>query len=390
MPPAEFITFGCRANQYQTEQLKNHFAEEENICVINTCAVTEDAERKSRQAIRRVLRDHPKAKVIVTGCWARLEGEIIKQLFPSVSVTPPLLSPWERRIQEVRAKVMIRSNLMIQDGCENFCSYCIVPYARGKITSKPIADVIAEAEQLVTAGAREIVLTGINLGTYQYDLKKVCGLLSLIPACRQARSGLSRIRLSSVEPMYLTKELIDAIASTPKVCRHLHIPLQSGDNSILKSMHRNYSCEDYLELVKYIRRKIPDCGITTDIIAGFPGEGDKEFKNTLKLVKQANFSRLHVFPYSKRSGTPAASFPNQVDAKTKKSRVDYLREIGRQQMVAFARQSLNKEVEILVEQKGEGLTSNFIRCFFHDPSDSSGSLHKIFARLVTHSGEIRE
>jgi threonylcarbamoyladenosine tRNA methylthiotransferase MtaB len=272
---------------------------------------------------------------------------------------------------------------MIQDGCEHFCSYCIVPYARGKIKSKPLEQIVDEANQLVEAGAREIVLTGINLGTYQFDLPPAINRLSSFVS-------LHRIRLSSLEPMYITKELIDVVAATPKVCKHLHLPLQSGDNHILSAMHRNYSRDDYLDLIHYIRSKMPNCGITTDIMVGFPGEGEPEFQNTVDLIHQIKFSRMHIFTYSKRKSTPAAEFPNHVEPKMKKQRSKHLHKLRNKYMFEFANQYLNKEVEILVEQKGEGLTSNYIRCFYNDPSDSSGNLKKIFARYVTNSGEIRE
>jgi threonylcarbamoyladenosine tRNA methylthiotransferase MtaB len=271
---------------------------------------------------------------------------------------------------------------MIQDGCEHFCSYCIVPFARGKVTSKPLDQIIAEAKQLVSAGAREIILTGINLGTYQHDLSSVIRRLSSIP-------NLMRIRISSVEPMYLTRKLIDTVAQTPGACHHFHLPLQSGDNEILKAMQRNYTAEDYLGMIDYIRSKIPDCGISTDIIVGFPGEGEKEFKNTLLLVKRAGFSRLHIFPYSKRKGTAAVIFPGQISTATKKQRSKLLSSLNRQLMCEFAGRYLGGEVEILVEQKGEGLTSNYIRCHFNDPPDSSGSHKIILARSVNNLGEIR-
>lgn len=390
MKKIAYYTLGCRANQYQTEVLRLQvasdklqvveFSSEADIYVINTCTVTIDADRKSRQAIRRALRQNPKAEVQVAGCFARLEGPKLKKLFPSIKIKEKL-ETWNLPPSTDKTK-RVRMNLMIQDGCEHFCSYCIVPYARGKITSKPVDQVNNEAEQLIQAGAREIVLTGINLGTYQFDLSKVIQQLSAIPE-------LLRIRLSSIEPMYISRGLIDAAAKLPKVCRHFHLPLQSGDNSILKKMDRNYTRDDYLGLVNYIRNKIPDCGITTDIIVGFPGEGDQEFQNTLDLVNQAKFSRIHIFPYSRRKGTPAAEFPEQVDEKAKKKRSKTLNSLRTRLMVEFASRYLNKEVEILVEQKGEGLTSNFIRCFFDDPADSSGNPIKIFVELANDSGEIR-
>ena len=381
-------TLGCKANQYQSFALKCRMMDPEcrmvefdqlaDIYVVNTCTVTEDADRKSRQAIRRALRQNPKARVIVTGCYAKLKKEELLELFPQIEV----LEPSSLIPHPLSLIPRIRAHLMIQDGCEHFCSYCIVPHARGKIKSKPADDVIAEAEQLILAGAREIILTGINLGTYQYDLPEIISRLSML-------EGLLRVRLSSLEPMYLNKDLIDAAANNPKVCKHLHVPLQSGDNNILKAMRRNYTREDYLELIHYIRGKMPGCGITTDIIVGFPGEGEKEFHNTIDLVEQIKFSRTHIFPYSKRKGTPAADFSDQVDIIEKKRRSKILQELRLKLMREFATQYLNKEVEILAEQKGEGLTSNYIRCFFHDPADSSGQLKKILACSINDSGEIR-
>jgi threonylcarbamoyladenosine tRNA methylthiotransferase MtaB len=388
-----FYTLGCKANQYQTEVLKSQFSTLESrisdfgdpadLYVINTCTVTEDADRKSRQAIRRALRLGK--KVIVTGCYARLEGEKLKEAFPEIILTPliPLsISDGEGETPTIVGEgVRIRANLMIQDGCEHFCSYCIVPHARGKVKSKPAEEVVTEAERLIAAGAREIILTGINLGTYQHDLSEVLRRLS-------SAEGLLRLRLSSLEPMYLTKGLIDAIAETPKVCHHLHIPLQSGDNAILKAMNRNYTRDDYLELISYVRKKMPDCGVTTDIIVGFPGEGEREFQNTIDLISKVEFSRVHVFTYSKRERTPAAGFTDQIDAMIKKQRNKVLHKLRNKYMKKFAQQYLGKQVEVLVEQKGEGLTSNYIRCFFNGPIDSSGSLKKIFVRSVNNAGEI--
>ena len=383
-----FYTLGCKANQYQTELFKaqllaeniqlTSFDHKADIYVINTCTVTEDADRKSRQAIRRALRQNPKASIILSGCYAKLEAEQLKDLFPSLEISSlpslsPLLTP---------AAQMVRAPLMIQDGCEHFCSYCIVPYARGKFKSKPIEQILVEAKQLIKAGAKEIILTGINLGAYQLNLPEVIQQLSAVP-------DLLRIRLSSIEPMYLTKELINVVAENPKVCKHLHLPLQSGDDNILKSMHRPYSAQDYLENIHYIRKKMPDCGVTTDIIVGFPGEGEKEFKNTVDLIHQIKFSRLHIFSYSKRRNTPASNFKNQVDTKTKQRRNKILQELRKKYMHDFATRYLKREVEILVEQKGEGLTSNYIRCYFDDTNNPMGSIQHLTAKTTTTEGEIR-
>lgn len=384
MKKTAFYTLGCRANQAQTDDIKSSvvgrgsqvvdFKEFADEYIINTCTVTHDADRKSRQAIRRAIRQNPNAKIIITGCYAKLETEKIKELFPQIDIIPsPSLIFRDNPLSSVRT----RMNLMIQDGCEHFCAYCIVPYARGKVQSKPLDQIEKEAQQLVEAGAREIVLTGINLATYQYDLTEVIKLLSPI-------ENLYRIRFSSLEPMYLDRKLIDAIAKNQKVCRFLHIPLQSGDNRILKSMKRNYNRKDYIDLIKYIKGKIRECGISTDIIVGFPGEGEQAFQNTIDLVNELKFSRIHIFPYSIRKGTPAAEMPNQVEEHTKAKRNKTLHKLRDKYMGEFAKQYLNKEVEVLVERKGEGLTSNFIRCFFDDPTDSTGTL-----RSIIYSGESR-
>jgi threonylcarbamoyladenosine tRNA methylthiotransferase MtaB len=391
MKTIAFYTLGCKANQYQTEVIKSQlagddslllpFGEKADLYVINTCTVTQDADRKSRQAIRKALRLGK--KVVVTGCYSRLQGEELKQLFPEIVLTPliPLSIgdgegenlPTGRQAR--REGVRIRANLMVQDGCRHFCSYCIVPYARGDLASKPVEEAITEAKRLVSKGAREIILTGINLGAYQFDLPELIRRLAQI-------DGLKRIRISSIEPMYLEKEIIDAMADTQKVCRHLHIPLQSGDNNILKAMNRHYTRDDYLKLVDYIRDKIPDCGITTDIITGFPGESEKQFRNTVDLINQIKFSRLHIFPYSIRKGTPAAEFPNQVDISTMKQRSRALHKLREKYMAEFANQYLGKEVEILVEQKGEGLTSNYIRVLFPGNQSEVGSLKKITIKEI--------
>jgi threonylcarbamoyladenosine tRNA methylthiotransferase MtaB len=279
----------------------------------------------------------------------------------------------------------VRSNLMIQDGCEHFCSYCIVPYARGKIKSKPLPQIIKEAIQLIKAGAREIVLTGINLGAYGSEIRhhKSKGKnLSSVIRHLSSLDSLNRLRLSSLEPMYLSQELIDEAISNPKVCDHFHIPLQSGDNSILRNMNRKYTNQDYLEIVKHIRKRKPDCAITTDIIVGFPGEGQKEFQNTIDLVNKVKFSRIHVFTFSNRKGTPAASFPDQVEPSAMKERSKTLHKLRTNYMIEFANKYQNKEVEILVEQKGEGLTPNFIRVLYPGHKDEIGKLKKLRIKEV--------
>ena len=374
-------TMGCRANQYQSFalecQISNdkcqivRFGDEADIYIINTCTVTLDAERKSRQAIRRALRFGK--KVVVTGCLARIDGEKLQKLYPEIIIThlPPLpLGEGEQK--GVRA-VRVRENLMIEDGCENFCSYCIVPHARGKVVRKPEKDIIEEAKRLAEASAREIVLTGINLGAWgnlSGLLPKLCDL-----------SGSLRVRLSSIEPQYVSDQLIETIAGHPRLCQYLHIPLQSGDDKILKAMNRKYSAEEYVDLIERIRRKIPDCGISTDVIVGFPGETDEQFKNTVRIIEKIGFSRLHIFAYSVRDLTAASKLPDQIDPRVKKQRFKVLEKIGKEQIKVFAEKYLKQEVEILVEQKGEGLTSNYIRVKFDDRHNLTGQLHNLILTI---------
>jgi len=379
-----FCTLGCRANQAQTLALRStlpapptkiaDFGEEADVYVINTCTVTADSEKKSRNAIRRALK--LAKRVIVTGCYARLKATELKEMFPAVEIDwsdAPALSPFSPSLS-----LRVRENLMIEDGCENYCSYCIVPFARGPVRRKPEEQIIKEAEGLAAAGVKEIILTGINLGAWgelSPLLRKLSGIKDLL-----------RVRLSSIEPQYVTDELIAAVASSPKLCRHFHIPLQSGDDGILQRMNRHYTADHYVSMIDRIRKRIPDCGITTDIIVGFPGESEKEFRSTVDLAAQIKFSRLHLFTYSKRDLTAAAKMPGQVDAKDKKARYAKLNAIRAEQMREFAERFTGKEVEVLAEAKGEGLTSNYIRVNFDDPDDSTGKIIKLRLGIDRRSG----
>ena len=396
MPKIAFHTLGCKSNQYETEAMKAlvskagfeivNWNTSADFHVINTCTVTHVADKKSRQAIRHAIRTNPETKVIVTGCYSELEAEQIKQEIPEIYLVLKnkekrnilnwlMVRGQHRRQGFLSSPIRVRMNLMIEDGCEHFCSYCIVPYARGKVKSKPLPEIFEEARELVEQGAREIVLTGINLGAYGKCTMDVIQELSKI-------EGLLRIRLSSLEPMYITRELIDTIAETPKVCPHLHLPLQSGDNSILKAMHRNYSQDEYLKLIDYTRSKMPDAGINTDIIVGFPGEGEAEFQNTIDLVNKIKFSRMHIFTYSPRKGTAAEKLRDTVDLETKAKRSQILHGLREKYMREFAEKYFDREVEVLVECRNkegklEGLTENYIRINFDGSDKLIGQLRKL-------------
>jgi len=381
MAKTVFYTLGCRANQYQTELLKSKlidgnsstdFGSDTDLYIINTCVVTADAERTSRQAIRKALKSA--GQVIVTGCYARLAAAELKQLFPQINIAAPI--PLSESLTDNKEMLpQLRANLMVQDGCENFCSYCIVPFARGKFKSKPIDTAVREAERMIGSGVKELVLTGINLGAYQFDLTDLIDKLSRL-------EGLLRLRLSSIEPIYLKNNIIECIARNPKLCHHLHIPLQSGDDNILKSMNRNYTGQIFSNLVQSVREKIPDCALTTDVIVAFPGEGEKEFQQTVELIDRLAFGRIHIFSYSKREGTLAATLPHQVKAEIKKVRNRALHLLREKHMATFAREYLGKEVEILVERKGEGLTSNYIRVLYPGNESEVGKLKKLTIKEI--------
>jgi threonylcarbamoyladenosine tRNA methylthiotransferase MtaB len=399
VPKIAFYTLGCRSNQYETDVMKKicsaagfeivSFEKQADIYVINTCTVTGNADKKSRHAIRMAKKKNGDSMVIATGCYVEAGPP---ELFKISEVDILLknndkahlldyLPKINKPIEQPPLKKLIRANLMIENGCENSCSYCIVPFVRGKITSKPFDQVIAEAKAMVKDGVKEIVLTGINLGEYgpmtndqipiakqiqisnfQISLPKLIGEISKI-------DGLLRIRLSSIEPMYINEALIKTIKDDPKVCKHLHIPAQSGDDKILKAMNRNYTSKDFLNMTKKIREQIKDIAITTDIIIGFPGEDDKAFKNTCKLAEQARFSRIHIFSYSDRPGTEASKLPNKIDPKTLAIRHEKLEEIRDKLMLKVHMSFRKRPVEVLIEQKDrktgmyEGLTGGFIRVF---------------------------
>ncbi|MCX5727069.1 MAG: tRNA (N(6)-L-threonylcarbamoyladenosine(37)-C(2))-methylthiotransferase MtaB [Candidatus Saganbacteria bacterium] len=423
MTKIAFYTLGCKSNQYETDLMKEKclsadlkeapFREKADIYVINTCTVTSVADKKSRHAIRFARKQNPDALIIATGCYAEVSPKDIARISEVDMIIPNKMkknildylkipmtkSPGRAgQLPNSKSQTKVRANLMIEDGCEHYCSYCIVPYSRGKVKSKPIDNIIKEAEELVASGAKEIVLTGINLGAYgldarrktKYDSHFATAKRNTLPNVIKALSeidGLYRIRLSSLEPMFITKKLIDTIADAPKVCPHLHIPLQSGDNKILKTMKRKYTAKRYTELISCIRKKIKNAAINTDIITGFPGEGEKEFNNTIKLVNKVKFSRIHVFSYSKRTGTPAGGLQAPDPEITHERSVKLIGLRGKH-MRAYAKKWLGKTVEVLVEQRDkatrmlDGLTPHYIRVFFEGEDELIGKLVTVKVKKI--------
>lgn len=396
------VTLGCKVNQYDTDSVITQFLEAgykvvdfhevADIYLINTCTVTNLGDRKSRQMIRRATKRNPQAKIVVMGCLAQTTPEEITAL---EGVTLVVGTQGRGRIlEEIEAlergdqtslvedifqitefedlpaldfSGRTRATLKIQDGCNQFCTYCRVPFARGRSRSRERHSVLAQVKQLVEEGFAEIVLTGIHLGLYGQDLEPSISLAQISKEIADT-AGLQRLRISSVDPHEITDELLDLVVNHPVLCRHLHIPLQSGSNQVLQRMKRNYSREDFQEIVRKIRRQIPDVAITTDIMVGFPGETEEDFSQTMELAKEVAFSKIHVFQYSPREGTVAAKFSHQIEARIKEDRSKRLIELGNTLAYNFHSSFIGREVEVLVEQQGKtegiGHTDNYLRVSF--------------------------
>lgn len=379
-----FFTFGCKVNQYETQLLReeftaNGFIETKNspsFLIINGCTVTSRADKKCKSLIKSVSSKNPEVKIILTGCYAqnaesaKTKAEGVTCIIPQdkkASVFQVIESKFGNTLEDINSvhqpghKVSSRGKgisefsshnrafVKIQDGCDNFCSYCIVPHMRGAPRSRKPEDIFKEVKLLSEKGFKEIVLCGINLGTWGREFNPGLKVRDLISELNTIE-GVKRLRLSSIELKHADERLIDCMGKGSKLCRHLHIPLQSGDSFILKSMHRDYTGAEYLERLSKIRSKIKDICFTTDIMVGFPGETDVHFNNTLDIVKRAGFTRVHVFPYSLRSGTQAAGMPNQIDARTKRRRRLILEETAAQASLSLRKGLLNSQLSVLFEK----------------------------------------
>ena len=401
MPTVAFITLGCKVNQTETEAMAGLFrqrsytlvdaAEHADIYVINTCSVTHLGERKSRQMVRRASRLNPDAIVAVTGCFAQLspaEAAAISGVDVVIGTQDRLhIVDYVEQAREQKQPIQAVSDIMgmrefediplqespgrtrafmkIQDGCDNYCSYCIIPYARGHLRSRPLTSIAAETRFLAEAGYREIVLTGINLGTYGRE----AGPYTLVDAVRTVldEPRIARVRLSSTESLEISADLIGLMEQDSRMCPHLHLPLQAGDDPILAAMKRPYTTADYAALLERLRSRVPDLAVTTDIIVGFPGETADSFARTVEFASAMQFAKIHVFPYSKRSGTPAATFAGQVGDEEKKRRVAELLQVSEQSSRTFRQKMIGQTVPILLERvadgTAEGLTPNYQRVF---------------------------
>ncbi|WP_438446207.1 tRNA (N(6)-L-threonylcarbamoyladenosine(37)-C(2))-methylthiotransferase MtaB [Gorillibacterium sp. sgz5001074] len=420
MATVAFHTLGCKVNFYETEGIwqlfKNEgyeqtdFEKAADVYVINTCTVTNTGDKKSRQVIRRAIRRNPEAIIAVTGCYAQTAPMEVAAI-PGVDIVIgtqdrdkiiPLVKQYQAERQPINAVRNImktrefeeldvpeftdhtRAFLKIQEGCNNFCTFCIIPWSRGLLRSRKPESVLAQARQLVASGYKEIVLTGIHTGGYGEDLDGY-NLAKLLRDLEQV-DGLRRIRISSIEASQITEEVIEALKSSEKLCRHLHIPLQAGDDTVLKAMRRKYTTEEYGRKIEQLHEAMPQVAITTDVIVGFPGETEEMFENSYRFMERMGFAEMHVFPYSKRTGTPAARMENQVEEDVKNERVHRLIALSERMQLKYAQPFVGQVLEVIPERESKensssgmliGHTDNYMKVAFEGPEELYGRLVKV-------------
>ncbi|WP_271629679.1 tRNA (N(6)-L-threonylcarbamoyladenosine(37)-C(2))-methylthiotransferase MtaB [Caldicellulosiruptor sp. DIB 104C] len=397
-----FYTLGCKVNQYETQAIAETFErlgyeivdfdQEADIYVINTCTVTNVSDRKSRQAIKRAKKTSPDSIVVVMGCYPqvypqevqKIEGvdiivgtrdrekiveyvtEYLKQKKKILAVNNEYKRDTFEELKISSFNERTRAFIKIEEGCEQFCSYCIIPYARGSVVSRSLSSILDEVQRLASNGYKEFVITGINISAYGKDLDYKVTLLDVIEEISKIEK-VRRIRLSSLEPIVMKEDFIKRLVKIEKLCHHLHLSLQSGSDKILKLMNRHYTTDEYRQIVEMVRGYWDDVAFTTDIIVGFPGESDEDFERTVEFVKEIGFSRIHVFRFSPKKGTNAYNMPNQVSSAEKEKRSEILKSVARKLSFGFHKKFEGKIVDVLIEENStfegyfEGYSGNYIR-----------------------------
>lgn len=394
------ITLGCKVNQYESEAVEELFLQKgyekaqtnADIYVINTCTVTNMSDRKSRQMISKARRDNPDAIVAVMGCYsqvkpeevAEIEGvdivlgsrnkenvvDLCEDILQNKDAIDKIIAPSETKTYEEleisNQTEMTRAYIKIQDGCNMYCSYCLIPYARGNIVSRDIDSIVEETKRLASNGFKEIVLTGIHVASYGKDFDSNISLIDVIEAVASV-DEIKRIRLSSMEPRHISLDFLERMKATGKACDHFHLSLQSGSDDILNAMNRKYDRKMYKEKVDLIREVFPNAGLTTDIIVGFPGESQINHEETMEFVDEIKFAKTHLFKYSPREGTRAAKMIGQVDGNIKKQRLHELERIEEKNRMAFLEEQIGKTLEVLIESKSDlegysgGYSTNYLK-----------------------------
>ena len=420
-------TLGCKTNQYESDRLAKELilrgwdkvSEKDNpdICLVNTCTVTKQADRKSRQMLRKLISKNPDSKVIAMGCYVNRDKEELKDIsgifgvFPNEKKAdlPDILDDILRiskssnfninrtrlsNIELGRTKPEFlnysshtRALVKIEDGCDNFCSYCIVPYVRGKPISRNKKEIINEIKYLVSEGVKEVVLTGINIGIYGKELENETDLTSLIEEILK-KTNIFRVRLSSIHVNNISSSLIDLLSENNRLCPHLHISLQSGSDRILKMMRRGYNIKQFQEKINKIRFKIPKIAITTDLIVGFPGEQERDFQANLKILKKLYFSKVHVFKYSERPGTIAEKMKDKVSSHLINMRSEKTLKLADKLRINYLKSNIGEKVKVLIENNGKndyqkiGTSENYIKVFFEDRTSKKGEIVDVLLQKV--------
>ena len=408
-----FLTLGCKVNQYETNGMIQRFKEcgydivefeeKADIYVINTCTVTNMSDRKSRQFLRQAKKNNPDSVVVAVGCYVQVSKEELEQI-PEIDLTlgtndkVEIVNHVENFIKEKTKKELAeniiyeanfedfgtvtytektRAVIKVQDGCDRFCSYCIIPFARGKIRSRKPENVIDEIKEIAKNGIKEVVITGIHVASYGRDFESDYRLIDLLEEINKI-DGIERIRLGSIEPLLITEEFMNRFIKLEKVCHHFHLSLQSGSTDTLKRMNRRYTAEEFEEIVNRIRKYYQDAILTTDIIVGFPDESEKEFEDTYEYLKRISFYKMHVFKYSPRKGTKAAEMKNQISGDVKEIRSKRLLELSDENEIRYLDSYIGKEVEVLFEEfDGEfykGHTANYIMVLAKSDNDLTNKI----------------
>ena len=413
------VTLGCKVNQYESNAMAQKFIDNNyeicniedspDIIIVNTCTVTNIADRKSRQLLRKVKEENPKAIVVACGCYVQVAKDKIDEIeeidisignsekkdivqivenyvYQKEKINSIFDINKEKDFSEMGAVTYTektRATIKIQDGCNNFCTYCLIPYARGRVRSRKKENIIKEVEEVVKNGIQEIVITGIHIASYGLEYEENYKLIDLLEELNKIE-GLKRIRLGSLEPSLITEEFTNRLSKLNKICNHFHLSLQSGCDETLKRMNRKYTIKEFREVAERLRSYFKDANLTTDIIVGFPGETNEEFEKTYEFLKEIKFYKMHVFKYSPREGTPASKMQNKIDGKTKEERSQKLIELSDKNQEEYNIKYFSEPQEVLFEEQKDGIwtgyTTNYVKVSYKSDENLENKILKIYCK----------